>query len=443
MLTYIIRRLLLMIPTFLGTTILVFFILALVPGGPFERAVLQIKQAQMVGGESGGSTQVTSSNELSPDVLEQLRRQYGLDKPIFTRYLIWLGVYPREIKDKTINIGEGFRENIEYVKIENTTYELQKWIKPVEENGKIAIYESGVGSDFAFSEDYEELPEMVQIQNWYKTSAWNVKENKDGKLTLVKTAFSGVLTGDLGISYVYDEPVLKLIKDRLHISLYFGIIGFLLSYGICIPLGIMKAVKHSSKFDVISSAIVFVGYAIPGYALGALLLVYFGGGSFWDVFPLGGFRAANWEELTFIEKVWNQIHHTFLPVIAYMVGSFATLTVLMKNSLLENLSQDYVRTAFAKGLSEKRVIFYHAVRNSLIPLATQVGHLIGIFLVGSYLIEKVFNIDGIGLLSFKSIVQVDFPTVLGFLVINTVIRLLGNLVSDLCYASIDPRIRFN
>ncbi|KAA3602205.1 MAG: ABC transporter permease subunit [Calditrichaeota bacterium] len=447
MFTYIIRRLLLMIPTFIGTTMMVFFILAVVPGGPFERAVLQLKQAQMTSGEGGGAGggEATGSTKLSPQVLDQLRKQYGLDKPIFVRYLIWLGVYPREVKSKTITIGKTFRENIEYVKVEGTTYEVQKWIKVEEENGNIVIFESGLGSDFKFSDDYEELPPAYEIANWYPNSDWEIKENTGEKVSLIQTAFSGVIAGDLGVSYVYDEPVTQLIKDRLHISLYFGLLGFLLSYGICIPLGIFKALKHGSAFDFLSSAIVFIGYSVPGYALGALLLVYFGGGSFWNVFPLGEFRSPQeiWNQMTFLEQVWDQIHHTFLPVLAYMVGSFATLTVLMKNSLLENLSQDYVRTAFAKGLSERRVIFYHTVRNSLIPLATGIGNLIGIFIAGSYLIEKVFNIEGIGLLSFNAIITVDFPIVLGFLVISTSIRLFGNLISDMCYAAIDPRIRFN
>ncbi len=170
--------------------------------------------------------------------------------------------------------------------------------------------------------------------------------------------------------------------------------------------------------------------------------MFLGGGSFWDVFPLGDFRSPNFDDMSFFEQVYDQIHHTILPIISWFIGSFATLTILMKNSLLENLSQDYVRTAFAKGLSEKRVIFLHAVRNSLIPLASQIGLIIGVIFAGSYLIEKTFNIDGIGLLSFNSLLNRDYPIALGFLVISSVIRLIGNLISDITYAAIDPRIRF-
>ena len=187
-----------------------------------------------------------------------------------------------------------------------------------------------------------------------------------------------------------------------------------------------------------SSATVFIGYSIPGYALGVLLLSIWGG----DLFPLHGWRSENFADLTFLGQIWDQLHHAFLPILCYMVGSFAQLTVLMKNSLLENLSQDYVRTAFAKGLSEKRVIFYHAVRNSLIPLATGIGSLIGMFLAGSYLIEMVFGIDGIGMLALQALFDRDYNIIMGNVVIFTFIRLFGNLISDISYAIIDPRIRF-
>ena len=160
------------------------------------------------------------------------------------------------------------------------------------------------------------------------------------------------------------------------------------------------------------------------------------------VFPLHGWRSPNFSELSFLGKIKDQLHHAFLPILCYMVGSFATMTVLMKNSLMENLSQDYVRTAFAKGLSEKRVIFFHAVRNSLIPLATGIGGLIGVLLAGNYLIEKTFGIDGIGLLGLNALLDKDYNIIMGFLAISTSIRLIGNLISDLTYALIDPRIRF-
>jgi microcin C transport system permease protein len=241
---------------------------------------------------------------------------------------------------------------------------------------------------------------------------------------------------------VYQEPVWDVIKSRFPVSVFIGLTGFVLSYLVCVPLGVLKAVRHGSKFDFISSAIVFLGYSVPGWALGTMLLVLFGGGSFWSVFPLGGFRSENWEYLTFWQKVIDQAQHMFLPVLCYMVGEFATLTILTKNSLMENLSQDYIRTAFAKGLHKRRVIFVHALRNSLIPLATGLGSVFSLILAGSFLIEKVFNIDGMGYLGYTSILQRDYPVALGILVIGSLLMLLGNILSDVIYAFVDPRIRF-
>ena len=251
-----------------------------------------------------------------------------------------------------------------------------------------------------------------------------------------------VLHLDLGTSYIYQDPVWDVIRSRFPISIFLGLTGFLLSYVICIPLGVIKAVRHGSKFDVVSSALVFMGYSVPGWALGTALLVLFGGGSFWSLFPLGGFRPDNWDYLSVWGKITGQIHYMFLPVVCYMVGSFATLTILSKNSLMENLGQDYVRTAFAKGLPERRVIFKHALRNSLIPLVTGLGNVIGLILAGSFLIERVFNIDGMGYLGYTAILQRDYPVALGILVIDSLLMLVGNILSDIIYAVVDPRIRF-
>jgi microcin C transport system permease protein len=251
-----------------------------------------------------------------------------------------------------------------------------------------------------------------------------------------------VLHLDLGRSYVYQDPVWDVIAARFPVSLTLGLTGFVLSYLICVPLGVWKAIKNGSRFDFLTSFIVFLGYSIPGWALGTALLVLLGGGSFWELFPLGGFRPSNWEYLSFVEKVRAQLEHMFLPVLCYTVGSFATLTILTKNSLLENLGQDYVRTAFAKGLDERRVIFVHALRNSLIPIATGLGHVFSLILAGSFLIERVFNIDGMGYLGYTAILQRDYPVALGILVISSLLMLVGNIISDMIYAVVDPRIRF-
>lgn len=340
MTTYFLRRLLLVIPTFIGITLAVFVITHFVPGGPVERRIMQI---QMAASREGGAGAGRAGLELPESAIAEIRRYYGFDQPVHIRYARWL---------------------------------------------------------------------------------WNVVHL------------------DLGNSYIYQEPVWNVIKSRFPVSIFLGLTGFLLSYLICVPLGVLKAIRHRSRFDLLSSAVVFLGYSVPGWALGTALLVLFGGGSFWNVFPLGGFRPPNWEYLSFGEKIVQQGYYMFLPVVCYMVGSFATLTILTKNSLLENLGQDYVRTAFAKGLSEQRVIFGHALRNSLIPIVTGLGHVFSLVLAGSFLIERVFNIDGMGYLGYTSILQRDYPVALGILVIGSLLMLVGNILSDMIYALVDPRIRF-
>jgi microcin C transport system permease protein len=343
MTSYFLRRLLLIIPTFVGITLAAFVIMHFVPGGPIERQIMRYKMAMAQEGGGGGGSMGQLTTEIPADALEEMKKFYGFDKPVHIRYGIWL---------------------------------------------------------------------------------WNV------------------LHLDLGTSYMYQDPVWEIIRSRFPISLFLGLSGFVLSYLLCVPLGVFKAVKHGSKFDFLSSFIVFLGYSIPGWALGMALLVVLGGGTFFDVFPLGGFRPDNWAYLSFARKVTSQIYYMFLPVVSYMIGSFATLTILTKNSLMENLGQDYVRTAFAKGLPEKRVIFVHALRNSLIPIATGLGHVISVILAGSFLIERVFNIDGMGYLGYTSILQRDYPVALGILVVSSLLMLVGNILSDIIYVVVDPRIRF-
>lgn len=252
----------------------------------------------------------------------------------------------------------------------------------------------------------------------------------------------GIVRLDFGRSYVYGQPVLEVIMSKFHISLYFGLIGYFASWLVCVPLGVSKAVRHKSGYDTATSILVFIGYSIPGFVACLILMVLLGGGSYFDIFPLGGFRSENWAELTFLGKIADQLHHTAIPVFGYLMGGFATMTMLMKNSLLDNLGADYVRTAFAKGLSEKRVLFVHAMRNSLIPLTVGIGNALGLLFAGSFLIEKTCNIPGMGLLGYTSIIQRDYPVILGTMVFLVLIRLTGNIFSDAIWAMIDPRIRF-
>ena len=427
MATYFLRRILLMIPTFLGSTVLVFTILQLAPGGPLEQTILQLQMGGMTGSGEGGvtSTDMMGGSVLPASALKDLKRFYGFDKPIYQRYLIWLGLWPREIKHRDFTISPGqFQVEKRVGKKDG-----QIWRVDVKDShdGSLMVYEkSGSQSDI-----------------WVATVVES-KEDGTREAVIFQHEFSGILTGNLGRSYTYMRPVTEVMRPRFKISLLFGLTGMFLSYLVCIPLGIRKALNHGSVFDVGSSVIIFIAYSIPGWALGGVLLVLFGGGSFWDVFPLGGFRSPVeiWETLTWYEKIIDQVHHMILPIIAWSIASFATMTVLMKNSLLENLSQDYIRTAFAKGLREKRVVWVHAMRNSVIPIASGIGHIIGVVIAGSYFIERVFNIDGFGKMAFEAVLQRDYPITLGFLVIVVLIRLIGNIISDLALATVDPRIRF-
>lgn len=341
MTSYFIRRLVLVAPTFIGITLMVFVITRFVPGGPIERMIME---AQLAGGD-GGAVQTTASQRggsvLSESQLQQLREYYGFDKPIFISYVHWV---------------------------------------------------------------------------------------------------KNILVLDLGTSTRYNEPVWQTIKDRLPVSLFYGLATMILTYAICIPLGIVKAIRHNSAIDHISSIFVFVGYAVPGFVVGILLMILFA--STWEVFPLSGFVSFDFEDLSFWGKVWDLLYHAALPLLAYLAGSFAVMTFMMKNALLENLAADYIRTAMAKGLPFKRAVFGHALRNSLIPIATTFGENISFFLTGSFLIEKVFNIDGFGLLGYESLVERDYPVVMGILAISAFLYLLGNILSDLCVALVDPRVKF-
>jgi microcin C transport system permease protein len=340
---YFIRRALLIVPTFLGITVLVFAITRVVPGGPIERMMLQAQQMQgREGGKSTGAANESQRQPLSADQIQVLKAYYGFDKPILVSYGQWL---------------------------------------------------------------------------------------------------AKVLSGDLGMSTRYYEPVWQMIRSRIPISLYFGLFSMAMVYGVCIPLGISKAVRHKSVYDSVTSVVVFTGYAIPGWVIGVLLLVLLA--SHWEVFPLGGLVSDDFEAFTVIHKIGDLLWHTALPLTAYILGSFSVLTLLMKNSLMDNLSADYVRTAIAKGLSFKQAVFRHALRNSLIPVATTFGDNLSVILSGSFLIEKVFNINGMGLLGYESVIDRDYPVVMGILVISSLLFMLGNILSDLCVALVDPRVQFS
>jgi microcin C transport system permease protein len=248
---------------------------------------------------------------------------------------------------------------------------------------------------------------------------------------------------DFGKSYFRDVSVLQLIKDKLPVSISLGLWMTLLSYAISIPLGIKKAVRDGSPFDVWTSAVVIIGYAIPGFLFAILLIVLFAGGSFWQVFPLRGLTSETWSQLSLGGKILDYVWHIALPITAMALGAFATSTLLTKNSFLDEIRKQYVLTARMKGLSERQVLYGHVFRNAmLIVIAGFPGAFIHAFFAGSLLIETIFSLDGLGLLSFESIVNRDYPVVFANLYIFSLLGLVANLLSDLTYTWIDPRIDF-
>ncbi len=336
MTTYILRRLLLFIPTLLGISLVTFILIQFVPGGPVEE---YISQVQGMTAAQGGNTK-----ELSPEEIENIKKYFGFDQPAHVRYVHWLG---------------------------------------------------------------------------------------------------SLLQGDWGRSYVYREPVLDVILSKMPISLFFGVTSFILAYAISIPLGVWKARHDRSLFDTVSSTVIFAGFVIPGFALGVLLIILFGGGSYFDLFPVTGVVSDNHEYLSPVNRVLDFLHHMILPLICYMVSEFAFLTLLTKNSLLEELNKDYVRTALAKGLPRTTAIWRHALRNSLIPLATGMAEIFMVMFAGSLLIERVFDIDGMGLLFYNSIVGRDYNVVLGLIMLVSIFTMAGRLFADLLYVWVDPRIRLH
>lgn len=347
MAAYILKRLLLMIPTLFGVMLLTFVVTQFVPGGPVEQLIHQIQtQGQSQGAEASGASQrlYRGNAGLDKEKLAELNALYGFDKPAHERFFNMIGNYIRF---------------------------------------------------------------------------------------------------DLGDSYYHQQSVMQLIVSKLPVSISLGLWTFILVYLGCIPLGIIKAVKEGTSFDVFTSTLILIGYAIPGFVLGIFLLVLFGGGSFWDLFPLRGLTSDNWETLSWFGKVTDYLWHITLPVISLVVGSFAVMTILTKNSFLEEIRKQYVLTARAKGLSENTVLYKHIFRNAMIPLVTGFpSAFIGAFFAGSILIETIFSLDGLGLLAYESILKRDYPVVLGSLYLFTLLGLVAKLITDLSYVLVDPRIQF-
>ena len=343
MLSYIVKRLLLMVPTLFGVLLVTFAVIQFVPGGPVEQMVSQL-QGRDSGGEGAAASGAGYRGRQGVDAkrIEEIRTLYGFDKPAPERFMQMLGQFARF---------------------------------------------------------------------------------------------------DLGSSFFYPKTVWQLVREKLPVSISLGLWTFLLSYLVSVPLGIAKAVRAGTRFDTWTSLLVLVGYAIPGFVLGVALLVVFGGQLQW--FPLRGLTSGNWEALSWGAKVTDYLWHITLPVTASVLGAFAVTTILTKNAFLEEIGKQYVLTARAKGLSEGRVLWKHVLRNALIPLVTGFpAAFVGAFFTGSLLIETLFSLDGLGLLSYESVMRRDYPVVLGTLYLFTLIGLFTKLMSDLCYLWVDPRVKF-
>ncbi len=359
---YILRRLLLILPTLFGIMVLNFVIIQFAPGGPVEQLLYQIEQ----GGAGGGATErftgggegmqgpvdragngqsaYRGSQGLEQELKDELTRQFGLDRPPLERFALMLWNYAR------FDFGESFYRSVD---------------------------------------------------------------------------------------------VIDLIVEKMPVSISLGLWTTLIAYLVSIPLGIAKAVRDGSRFDAVSSGVIVAAYAIPSFLFAIMLLVLFAGGSYWQIFPLRGLTSENWEELSLAAKVLDYLWHIVLPVSAMMIAGFATLTLLTRNSFLDEIRKQYVMTARAKGLSEHRVLYGHVFRNAmLIVIAGFPGAFLAAFFTGALIVETVFSLDGLGLLGFESVVNRDYPVVLGTLYIFGLMGLVVKLVSDMMYVWIDPRIDF-
>mgnify|MGYP001198252480 FL=1 len=339
MIVYIVKRLLLMVPTLLGALTITFVVMQFVPGGPIEQIMAEARAGQ---GAEGGAYK--AGRDLDKKQLEDLKKMYGFDKPVHVRYLEMLASYARF---------------------------------------------------------------------------------------------------DLGKSFLQNKQVWDLIKEKLPVSISLGLWTFLVSYLVSVPLGVAKAVREGSRFDTLTTGLVLLGYAIPGFVLGLLLIVLFAGGSFFDWFPLRGLTSDNWDELSWPARIVDYFWHLALPLTCLVIGSFATITMLTKNTFIEEVRKQYVLVARAKGLSQQRVFYRHVFRNALIPLVTAFpAAFVGAFFAGALLIETLFSLDGLGLLAYESVIRRDYPVVLGSLYLFTLIALVTKLVTDLLYVVVDPRVQF-
>lgn len=418
-------------PTLLGITLLVFVIMRLVPGGPMEE---DLKKLMGQGEGKATRSREQSGFTLKPDMLVKLAGEYDRDKSNLVHYFEWLGFLPRDVS-KSAALFEKDAMQTE-VQLPGSTASV---LVTRQEDGKATLQGlNGVNTD-GWQVRIQSPQDQLRIWKKWVPGAIEMPADTSYRAEIFQAKYAGLLQGKLGSSMRYQEPVSLMIRERMPISLFYGIIEIILIYGICLPLGIVKAIKHRSWFDNASSIAVFAGYAVPGYALGALLVVYVCAKGY---FPMGGFVSENFHELSLWGQIKDLLNHAAMPLVCYLVGAFAMMTMMVKNSLMDHLAADYVRTAIAKGVSFKRAVFRHALRNSLIPLATTVGGNVSILVAGSMFIEKIFDINGFGLLQFNALLERDEYVIMGTLTIAALLMLIGNILSDVAVALVDPKISF-
>ena len=443
--SYFLRRLLLIFPTMIGITLLVFTITRFVPGGPLDRMIQQAAEAQKGG---RGHSSSNSQGGLSEEQLEELEEQFGLDQSTLVAYGQWLGVLPRETNiskgEYGIQTDEMIGANLDFDNIAQVVLRGDgRMVHVKQTDGKVdsAVFADSGKAVVAEKWKVRIETEKERQQRYLNRNAGSAKPpGYRPRAVVYQTHFAGLLQGDLGRSMIYQDPVGEMILSRMPVAMYFGLLTAIITYAVCLPLGVLKALKHRTFIDSASSVLIFLGYSIPGFALGAILLVHLGARANW--FPLFGLTSSNFEHLNSWDQIKDLAHHTVLPLTCYVIGGFAMLTMLTKNNLMDNLAADYVRTAAAKGVSFRNAVFGHAFRNSMIPVATSIGGLVTIFVSGSMLIESVFDIQGFGLLEYQSVVERDVPVIMGTLTIAALLILIGNIISDLVVAMVDPRVKF-
>ena len=437
---YILKRLLLMPITLVGITFLVFFLTRMVPGGPVERML----QEQAIGALAGDKASGQVNARVGSDDLERLEELFNLQEPIWKAYLQWLWVLPQAVEIAKAEFNHDGVATITIASASGNSVALE-----VTREGGTPQY---LAPDWMVEEDWQVKLESPQERARRQLKRQNITDEakvaelarsaacRNWRAVASRRAFQGVLQGNLGLSYKYNEPVMGMMMEHLPVSLYFGLLGAFITYVVSVPLGVFKALWHRSWFDSLSSILIFMGYAVPGFALGAVLLVYLGARLEW--FPLYGLVSPGFEWMSFKEQIVDLTLHTILPLSCYVVSTFAVTTMMMKNNLMEHLAADYVRTAVSKGVSFRRAVWRHAFRNSFIPIVSTFGSVICTVVGGSILIERVFDIQGFGMLSFQALMDKDYSLIMGTLLLTSVLIIVGNLLSDLLVALVDPRVRF-